>query len=168
MEGLDHMLQLRAQGSVGTTAARPGVRRRALDFSVDLEHIAIWISEEQRAVAERMVGWSGHDAYTSFCQDGCTTCNLARGDAERKLQGKCPYRKRRVVEPPAVFSESEQVRANAKLDPTRAELSMKRKSKGSAVELPHGSHLSREDDRVVDAANGESWIHARARCRWRG
>ena len=155
-----------AQGSVGTTAAkRSGVRCWTLNFSVDLEHIAIWVSKEQRAVAERMVGWPGDDVHTSFCQDGCTTCNLARGDAERKLQGKCPYRKRRVVEPPAVFSESEQVRANAKLDPMRAELSMERKSEGSAVELPHGTHLTREDDRVIDAANGEFWIHARARCR---
>jgi hypothetical protein len=92
-------------------------------------------------VAERMVGWPGDDVHTSFCQDGCTTCNLTRGDAERKLQGKCPYRKRRVVEPPAVFSESEQVRANANR-PNAGELSMERKSR-VVPELPWQSSDAR-------------------------
>ena len=105
MEGLDHMLRLLAPESDRATApVGPGWRLRTLNLGVDLEHIAIGISKEQRAVAERMIGWPGDDVHTSFCQDGSATCNLTRGDAERKLQGKCPYRKRRVVEPPTVFS----------------------------------------------------------------
>ena len=41
-----------------------------------------------------------------------------------------------------------------RLYPPRAEFSMERKSEGGAVELPHGSHLTREDDRVIDARMG--------------
>src|SRR6187549_3536395 len=107
-----------------------------------------------------MISWPRDDVHAPFCQHGCTTCHLSRGDPECKLQRQRSYRQRRVIEPPAVFRECEQVGADTKLEPPRAELPMERKSKGSAVELAHGGHLPREDDRVVDAANGELWIHA--------
>jgi len=105
MEGLDHMQQPTAPRPDGAEDehTRLCLSTKRLNLCIDFEHIAIWVSEEQGAVAEGMISWSGDDVYSALGQCGCTTCHLTRSDAERKLQGKCTYRQRRIVEPRTVL-----------------------------------------------------------------
>ena len=70
------------------------------------------------------------------------------------LQSAAPDRQARTM-----LGKRQDIRADSELDPTWAEFSVQRETKGGAIELAHSEHLPREDDGVVDAANRKLRIH---------
>lgn len=97
----DHTLRNGALHSAEDT--RISRIRGRLDFRIDFEDVAIWVSEKQCAMAEGTISWPRDDVYSSLCQRGRTTCHLTRSHPEGKLHGKCAYRQGRIGEPPTEF-----------------------------------------------------------------
>ena len=79
-------------------------------------------------MAKRLVGGPGNDGDTAFPKNLGTARDLARRDSKRELQRKDTDRGQRVIEDPATLPERKQVGADAKLDPARTELPVKRKA----------------------------------------
>ena len=59
-----------------------------LNLSIDFEHVAVRVTEEQRAMTKWLVSWSGKDANAALDEDSSAALNLAGCDAECKLQGE--------------------------------------------------------------------------------
>src|SRR5262245_57882633 len=119
-------------------------------------------------MAKRLVGRPGNDGDSAFTKNLGAARDLARGDSKRELQRKDTDRGRRIIEDPATLPERQQVGADAKLDPSRAKRPMKWKAERRSVELAHGHHLAREDDRVIKTPDRQLRVHGHLTARARG
>jgi hypothetical protein len=63
---------------------------RSLDVSIDLQDVAVRITEEQRAMAPWLVSRSRENGDATFLECACACCNLARRDPERGCKESTP------------------------------------------------------------------------------
>src|SRR4030095_10977243 len=121
---------------------------RYLDLGINLEHVAIRVTEKQRAVAPCMIGWPRDDVDAPLLQRVCTHRHFIRSDAESQLQRQVADGWCRVVEENSALGQGEDIGSDPVLEPRISELAMQRKPHCRAIELAHRLHRAREGARV--------------------
>src|SRR5262249_53592865 len=129
------------------------------DLGVDFEDIAVRVTKEQRAMAKCLVGRRMNDDDPAFGECRGTQIHFMRCHSECQLQRQHADRRCRIIEARIALGQRQDVRTNAKLDPSWREFPVQGEPHGGAIELAHLGHLTRKDDGIVETSNREPGIH---------
>src|SRR6516165_11066359 len=92
------------------------------NLRVDLQHVAIWVAEGQRAMPKKLIGRSRNDCNAALFQRRRTCVNFLRRDPEGELQRHDPTGGEGIVKSRPRLSKSQDIGAYPILHPFRREL----------------------------------------------
>jgi len=148
----------RSTGRIAERQVRPLLHATSY-LGEDLEHIAVRVAKENRAMAEGVISQRRNKLNAFGFQRRRALGHSLRWDPERQLQGQRTLFGWRVVEASAVDCQRQGRRADTILDPAIIQSTQERELHDGFVEVPHRIHVASKDDGVVDLANLAEWLH---------